>query len=92
MTVTGGGTCGTVTSSATAAINALPVPEVTSQRQITCNGLTDGAVQLADPADLLRILRTANGGPFQASGDFTGLAAGTCVRSDGRQWLHCRNR
>ncbi len=77
MTVTGGGTCGTVTSSATVAINALPEPEVTSQQQITCNGLTDGAVQLTASGGLAPYTYSINGGPFQASGDFTGLAAGT---------------
>lgn len=79
MTVTGGGACGTETSSATVTINALPVPEIASQQQITCNGLTDGAVQLAASGGLEPYAYSIDGGAFQASGDFTGLAAGIHV-------------
>ena len=77
MTVTGGSTCGTQTSSAIVTINAPPKPEVTGHQQITCNGLTDGAVQMAASGGLAPYTYNINGGPFQASGDFTDLAAGT---------------
>ncbi len=77
MTVTGGGTCGTESSAATVSINTLPVPEVSSHQQITCNGLTDGQVRLSASGGLAPYAYNIDGGPFQASGDFTGLAAGT---------------
>ena len=79
MTVTGGGACGTATSSATVTISTIPVPQVTGHQQITCNGLTDGVVQLAATGGLAPYSYSIDGGPFQASGDFTGLAAGTYV-------------
>lgn len=77
MTVTGGGTCGSASSSSTVILNALPVITVTGHQQITCNGLTDGAVQLTATGGLAPFEFSMNGGPFVASGDFTGLAAGT---------------
>lgn len=77
MTVTGGVTCGTVSSTATVTLNALPLVNVNGHQQITCSGLTDGAVQLAASGGLAPYQFSIDGGPFQASGDFTGLAAGT---------------
>jgi len=79
MTVTGGGTCGMATSTATVSLNALPVPEIASHQQITCNGLTDGAVQVAASGGLAPYTFSINGGPYQTSGNFSGLAAGTYI-------------
>ncbi|HCM60073.1 MAG TPA: hypothetical protein DIS74_06835, partial [Bacteroidales bacterium] len=77
MTVTGGGACGTVGSSATVTINALPEITVAEHRQITCNGLTDGVIRLTAGGGLAPYMFSIDGAPFQLSGDFTGLAAGT---------------
>ncbi|MHC1731873.1 MAG: gliding motility-associated C-terminal domain-containing protein [Bacteroidales bacterium] len=77
MTVTGGGACGNVSSSATVAINALPEITVTDHRQITCTGLTDGVIRLDGGGGLAPYMFSMDGTPFQLSGDFTGLAAGT---------------
>ena len=77
MTVTGGGACGTVSSSATVTINAIPEISVTEHTQISCNGLTDGVVRLNGGGGLAPYMFSMDGAPFQLSGDFTGLAAGT---------------
>ncbi len=75
MEVAGGSTCGTVTSSMSIIINPLPVPEVTTQNNISCNGLTDGEIHLSASAGLAPYTYSIGGAPFQASGDFTGLSA-----------------
>jgi gliding motility-associated-like protein len=77
MTVTGGGACGTISSSATVNINALPEIIVTEHRQITCSGLTDGVIRLDAGEGLAPYMFSMDGSPFQLSGDFTGLAAAT---------------
>jgi gliding motility-associated-like protein len=77
MTVTGGGTCGQATSSAIITINQLPVINVIEHHQITCNGLTDGVIRLGITGGLAPYSFSIDGAPFQPSGDFTGLAAGT---------------
>ncbi|MCU0457952.1 MAG: gliding motility-associated C-terminal domain-containing protein [Bacteroidales bacterium] len=77
MVVTGGGTCGTASSSAIVTINSLPVIDVTVHQQITCNGLTDGIINLAAHGGSAPYMFSLNGSPFQSSGDFTGLAAGS---------------
>ena len=77
MVVTGGGTCGTVSSEALVTINPLPVIDVTMHHQITCTGLTDGEIQLAAHSGSGPYMFSIDGNPFQPTGDFTGLAAGT---------------
>ncbi len=79
MLVTGGGTCGTASSSANVTINVLPVIDVTSHQQITCNGLTDGVIGLAARGGSAPYMFSMDGSPFQSSGDFTGLAAGIYI-------------
>ncbi len=75
MEVAGGGSCGTVSSSMSITINPLPVPEVTSHRNISCTGLTDGEINLSARAGLPPYTYSIDGAPFQPSGDFTGLSA-----------------
>ncbi len=75
MEVAGGGTCGTVTSSAVITINPLPVIQVTLHENISCAGLTDGEIQLTAGAGLAPYTYSIDGAPFQASGNFTGLSA-----------------
>jgi len=77
MTVTGAGTCSQATSTATVTINALPVINVAEHSQITCNGVTDGVIRLGVTGGLAPYIFSVDGAPFQPSGDFTGLAAGT---------------
>jgi hypothetical protein len=77
MTVTGGGACGTLSSSAAVTINALPEITVAEHGQITCSGLTDGVIRLTAGGGLAPYMFSIDGAPFQLSGDFTGLAAGT---------------
>jgi gliding motility-associated-like protein len=77
MTVTGGGSCGPVSSSATVTINPLPRITVTEHKQITCSGLTDGVIRLDAGGALAPYGFSMDGSPFQPSGDFTDLAAGT---------------
>lgn len=77
MTVSGAGTCGTATSTAVIAINQLPVIDVTEHLNITCSGLTDGVIRLGATGGLAPYMFSINGAPFQLSGDFTGLAAGS---------------
>jgi gliding motility-associated-like protein len=77
MEVTGGGSCGTVISTAVVTILPLPVIQVTQQKSITCNGLTDGEIHLAATAGQSPYTYSIDGSPFQASGDFTGLSAGS---------------
>ena len=45
--------------------------------QITCSGLTDGVIRLTAGGGLAPYMFSIDGAPFQLSGDFTGLAAGT---------------
>ncbi len=75
MEVAGGGSCGTVSSSMVITINPLPVPEVTSQKNISCTGLTDGEIHLSATEGLPPYAYSIDGAPFQPSGDFTGLSA-----------------
>ncbi len=75
MEVAGGGTCGTVTSTAVITINPLPVIQITDLENISCAGLTDGEVQLASSAGLAPYMYSLDGAPFQSSGNFTGLPA-----------------
>jgi len=75
MEVAGGGSCGTVSSSMVITINPLPVPEVTSQKNISCTGLTDGEIHLSASSGLPPYSYSIDGAPYQPSGDFTGLSA-----------------
>ena len=75
MEVAGGGSCSTVSSSMVITINPLPVPVVTSQKNISCAGLTDGEIHLSASAGLAPYEYSIDGAPFQPSGDFTGLSA-----------------
>lgn len=75
MHVNGGGTCGTVTSSAVITINPLPVIQVTQLKDISCTGLTDGEIHLNATAGLPPYRYSIDSSPFQSSGDFSGLSA-----------------
>jgi gliding motility-associated-like protein len=75
MEVTGGGSCGTVSSSTIVTILPLPVIQVTQQKNITCTGLTDGEIHLDATTGQPPYTYSIDGSPFQASGDFTGLPA-----------------
>ena len=77
MEVTGGGSCGTAFSSAVITILPLPVIQVTQQANITCAGLTDGEIHLDATTGQSPYTYSIDGSPFQASGDFTGLSAGS---------------
>ncbi len=77
MEVTGGGLCGTVSSSAVVTIRPLPVIQVTQHDNITCTGLTDGEIHLDATNGQSPYTYSIDGSPFQASGVFTGLAAGS---------------
>ena len=77
MEVTGGGSCGTAVSSAVVTILPLPVIQVTQQTNITCTGLTDGEIHLDATTGQSPYTYSIDGSPFQASGDFTGLSAGS---------------
>jgi gliding motility-associated-like protein len=75
MEVTGGGSCGSAVSSAVVTIRPLPVIQVTRHQNITCNGLTDGEIQLDATTGQPPYTFSIDGSPFQASGVFTGLSA-----------------
>ena len=77
MTVAGGGTCGSVTSTTEVIINPLPGIEVTEHRHISCTGLTDGVIRLDGAGGLAPYMFSIDGGTSQPTGDFTGLAAGS---------------
>jgi len=77
MTVTGGGTCSAESSETIITINSLPVIDVTSHQQISCFGLTDGVIQLNARGGSSPYMFSIDGSPYQSSGDFTGLAAGS---------------
>ncbi len=76
MTVAGGGTCGSVTSTTEVTINPLPVIEVSEHRHISCTGLTDGVIRLSATGSQTPYMFSINGAAFQPMGDFTGLSAG----------------
>ncbi len=75
MEVLGGGTCGTVASSALITINPLPVIDVTGLKNISCAGLTDGQIILGATGGTGPYTYSIDGSPFQASGSFTSLPA-----------------
>lgn len=56
-------------------LEVLDKPAVTAQTQdLSCNGAADGAIFFSSPDPGVQY--SLNGGPFQLSGDFTGLEAG----------------
>ncbi|MCU0377959.1 MAG: gliding motility-associated C-terminal domain-containing protein [Bacteroidales bacterium] len=77
MTVTGGGTCSTAVSDAIITIYPLPAIQVVRLSDISCTGLTDGEIQLSATIGQAPFSFSIDGSPFQPSGDFTGLAAGS---------------
>ena len=76
MTVTAGGACGEVSDDKVILINELPVIVVDEHSDISCNGLIDGIIRVSGSGGTAPYQYSINGAPFQASGDFTGLAAG----------------
>ncbi|HUW92646.1 MAG TPA: HYR domain-containing protein [Bacteroidales bacterium] len=76
MEVTGGGSCGTAESSAMITINPLPEIVITGLANVTCPGLSDAQINLGVTSGLPPVTYSMEGAPFQASGDFTGLAPG----------------
>jgi gliding motility-associated-like protein len=77
MEVAGSGPCGTAVSSAVITIYPLPVIQVTQLKNISCTGLTDGEIHLDATVGQAPYTYSIDGSPFQPSGGFTGLSAGS---------------
>ncbi|MCF8223454.1 MAG: gliding motility-associated C-terminal domain-containing protein, partial [Bacteroidales bacterium] len=76
MTVTGIGTCGDDIDDKIIVINELPGIIVDEHSDISCYGLNDGILRISGNAGTAPYQYSIDGGAFQASGEFTGLAAG----------------
>ncbi len=77
MTVSGGGTCGTASSSAVITLTDLPVVTVVTHNEVTCAGLTDGSVRLTATGGMAPYMFSIDGGTPRLSGHFSGLAPGS---------------
>jgi len=76
MTVTGIGTCGDDIDDKIIVINELPGITVDEHSDISCYGLNDGILRISGNAGTAPYQYSIDGGALQASGEFTGLAAG----------------
>lgn len=76
MEITGTGLCSIAESSALITINPLPAITVAGLSNVTCPGLNDAEIHLSVPSGVAPVTYSIDGSPFQASGDFMGLAPG----------------
>ncbi|MBS0009851.1 MAG: HYR domain-containing protein [Bacteroidales bacterium] len=76
MTVTSTGIGGQVSDDKVITINDLPGIVVDEHSDITCHGLTDGILRISGSGNGSPYQYSINGSAYQASGEFTGLAAG----------------
>ncbi|MFN2380793.1 MAG: gliding motility-associated C-terminal domain-containing protein [Bacteroidales bacterium] len=80
LTVTSDGPCDAAVDDMVVTISTIGF-NVDKHSDITCNGLTDGVIEISGSGGAPPYLYSINSSPYQAGGEFTGLVAGDYLLS-----------